>query len=592
MFENEDEQNRFLLYKYLNETFIAAGASVEEAEEQTQQIIYKNINNLFGYHGLAWSLGKINIEFFCMYFLQDTFLPKETNAAAPIAQVHRDIWKDIEEAINGDGPNQIGRILPRGTGKSVFGTFAASVWSHCYKLKKYTLICSDIGSTAEKFISDIKNTLLENQYIKKAFGVLLDDRDKRYKCNSTQLELTNKTFIEAISSASPMRGRKYDNCRPDLIILDDYQSEDDVRTEDARQKKWKRYSDDVKYAVQKAVIRNGKVIKQGTVIIALGTLQHKECFYSRLMKQPTWKFRNEKGVLIDDFVDEEGKKVNGLDHYFDSGLWKQFKCILFNFKDEDRLDNAKEFYWKHEKEMQYPLLWAEFWDCLDQALSYYENPASFKQEVQGDIDSIGEKWFKVVNTEPRKTIETHSFIKTMLCMDPASTANGKSDYCAFLVGSESETNLKYGRKAELAKINARTEFDKYIDRGISLLKEYPDITHVYIEKNTFNGADANQLEIKINKDDVLRYRNIIIINEMQKKNKDDKISTIIPAMSKGQIIFADEDAEFTDQIKEFAGQKFTEHDDAADITSEFANRIENIDVIQNISFLDRRKLGV
>jgi hypothetical protein len=242
--------------------------------------------------------------------------------------------------------------------------------------------------------------------------------------------------------------------------------------------------------------------------------------------------------------------------------------------------------------MHYPMLWAEFWDCLDMALQYYENPASFKQEVQGDVNSIGEKWFKVVNTEPRKTIETHNFIKTMLLMDPASTNNGKSDYCAYLVGSQSDTNLKYGRKAELAKINARTDFDKYIDYAIKLLKEYPDITHIYIEKNTFNGADANQLELKINNDDVLKYRGIEIINEMQRKNKDDKISTIISAMNKGQIIFADEDTEFVDQIKDFAGQKYTEHDDAPDITAEFANRIENIEVIQKVELFDRRKLGL
>ncbi|MBT2146327.1 hypothetical protein KKZ20_19730 [Clostridioides difficile] len=47
-----------------------------------------------------------------------------------------------------------------------------------------------------------------------------------------------------------MRGRKYNNNRPDLIILDDYQSEENVRTEDAREKKFKRFSDDVKYAAQ------------------------------------------------------------------------------------------------------------------------------------------------------------------------------------------------------------------------------------------------------------------------------------------------------------------------------------------------------
>lgn len=584
LFKNEDEQNRYLIYKYLQE--------VGFDDETAADMIFKHSRNLFGYHGLAWQLGKMSLEFFCMYFLQDTFLVKEDNTAAPIADVHREIWSDIQESIVGNGPEQIGRILPRGTGKSAFGTSAAAIWSHAYEFKKYTLICSDIGSTAEKFIKDIKNTFLENKYIEKAFGKLLDDKDKRYICNSTQLEFTNKTFIEAISSSSPMRGRKYDNCRPDLIILDDYQSEDDVRTEDAREKKWKRFSDDVKYAAQKAVKRAGKIVKKGTTFIALGTLQHKDCFYSKLIKQPTWKFKKEKGVLLDDFINEKGEKVNGLDNYFNTGLWKQFKDILFNFKNIDRLEDAKEFYWQHQEEMQYPLLWAEFWDCLDMALSYYENPSSFKQEVQGDVDSIGEKWFKTVATETRKEIETHSFLKTMLCVDPSSTNGKKSDYSAYLVGSQADNNLKYARKAELAKINARTDFDKYVDHMIKLLKEYQDISHVYIEKNTFNGADANQLELKINKDDVLRFRNIEIINESQRKNKDDKISTIIPYMNKGQIIFAEEDKEFIDQILDFRGQKFSVHDDAPDITSEFANRIENIEVVEKVVLLDRKKFGL
>ncbi len=564
---DENKENRRLLYTYLKKLY---------GTEKAKELLYKHKDHLFDYHGLAWSVGKRSLEFFCLYFLQDVFLPKENNAAATIAQVHHELWNDIEDSIIRDGPEQIGRILPRGTGKSAFGTFATTIWCHCYEFKKYTLICSDIGSTAEKFIKDIKNTLLENQYIEKAFGKLLDDRDKRYICNSTQLEFTNVSFLEAISSSSPMRGRKYDNCRPDLIILDDYQSEDDVRTEDARLKKWKRFSDDVKYASQKALYRNGKLIKKGTTFIAVGTLQHKECFYSRLIKLPTWKFKNKRGVLIDDFINGEGHNVNGLDNYFDTGLWKQFKDILFNFKIETHLEDAKEFYWSHQEEMKFPMLWSEFWDCLDMAMSYYENPSSFKQEVQGDVDSIGEKWFKTIVTETRAIIETHKFKKTMLCADPGATANTSSDYSAFLVGGEADNNLKYARKAELAKINARTDFDKYVGRMAELLLEYPQITHVYIEKNTFNGADAFMLERLIKENPVLKHRNITIINEAQRKNKDDKISIIIPFMNKGQIIFCEEDTEFTDQIQEFKGQKFSLHDDAADITSEFANRIGDI----------------
>lgn len=580
-FNSDEARNKWLLYHFLKKSYTDIGIDDKKAEELTDSRMLENSKNLFGFHGLAWQLGQISLEFFSMYFLQDIYLPKEDNAAAPLADVHEELWHDIQESIIGDGPEQLGRVLSRGTGKSAFGTLSPSIWSMSYKHKTYVLICSDIGSTAEKFIKDIKDNVIENQYMDDAFGKLLDDCNKDYKCNATQLEFTNHTFVEAISSTSPMRGRKYKNVRPDLIILDDYQSEDDVRTEEAREKKWKRYSDDVKFAKQRPVKRDGKIVKKGTVLMAWGTQQHKECFYSRLLKAATWKFKKYRGVEIDD-----------VDEYFNTGLWLEFKNILNDFKNTDHLEDAKEFYYKHEKDMQFGKLWPEFWDCLDLALDYYENPNSFKQEVQGDVDAIGEKWFKSMNTETREEIESHDFIKTMILADPASSSGRKNDYSAFLVGSTSDNGYKYARKAELAKINARQEFDKYVGHMIELLLEYPDATHVSIEKNTFNGADAFTLEKLINEHPVLKYRNITIINEQQKKNKDDKISTAIPYVNKGQIVFAEEDEDFTKQVMGFAGQKFSVHDDAPDVMSEFIIRIDQIEVVSTIQILDRKSFGL
>lgn len=580
-FPSDDARNKWLLYNYLKKSYTDIGIPEEKAEELTDNKIIENSKNLFGFHGLAYQLGQISLEFFCLYFLQDIYLPKEDNAAAPMADVHRELWSDIQESIIGDGPEQLGRVLPRGTGKSAFGTLGPTCWVVAYKHKTYVLICSDIGSTAEKFIKDIKDNMIENPYIEQAFGKILDDKNRDFICNATQLEFTNKTFVEAISSTSPMRGRKYKNVRPDLIILDDYQSEDDCRTEEAREKKWKKYSDDVKFAKQRPIKRDGKVIKKGTVLMAWGTQQHKECFYSRLIKAPTWTFKKEKGVLVE-----------SVDEYFNSGLWLEFKNILNNFKNENRLYDAKEFYYEHQNEMQFKTLWSEFWDCLELALDYFENPNSFKQEVQGDVDAIGEKWFKRINTEPRKVIESHEFIKTMIIVDPASSGGKKNDYSAFLVGSEGINKCKYARKAELAKINARNEFDKYIDHIIDLLLEYTDATHVSIEKNTFNGADANQLEKKIKEHEILKYRNITIVNEMQRRNKDDKISTIVPYINNGTFIFAEEDEEFVNQLMEFAGQKFTVHDDAADVSSEFWLKVDEIKVASTVKLLDRKLLGL
>lgn len=580
-FPSDDARNKWLLYHYLKKSYTDVGIPEVKAEELTDNKIIENSKNLFGFHGLAYQLGQISLEFFCLYFLQDIYLPKEDNAAAPMADVHRELWSDIQESIIGDGPEQLGRVLPRGTGKSAFGTLGPTCWVVAYKHKTYVLICSDIGSTAEKFIKDIKDNMIENTYIERAFGKILDDKNRDFICNATQLEFTNKTFVEAISSTSPMRGRKYKNVRPDLIILDDYQSEDDCRTEEAREKKWKKYSDDVKFAKQRPIKRDGKVIKKGTVLMAWGTQQHKECFYSRLIKAPTWTFKKEKGVLVE-----------SVDEYFNSGLWLEFKNILNNFKNENRLYDAKEFYYEHQNEMQFKTLWSEFWDCLELALDYFENPNSFKQEVQGDVDAIGEKWFKRINTEPRKVIESHEFIKTMIIVDPASSGGKKNDYSAFLVGSEGMNKCKYARKAELAKINARSEFDKYVDHIIDLLLEYTDATHVSIEKNTFNGADANQLEKKIKEHEILKYRNITIVNEMQRRNKDDKISTIVPYVNNGTFIFAEEDEEFVNQLMEFAGQKFTVHDDAADVSSEFWLKVDEIKVVSTVKLLDRKLFGL
>lgn len=71
----EEQQNRYLLFKYLTEQFTIAGA--DDPEEKAKEMILNNSSNLFGYHGLAWQLGKLNMEFFCMYFYKILFYLKK-----------------------------------------------------------------------------------------------------------------------------------------------------------------------------------------------------------------------------------------------------------------------------------------------------------------------------------------------------------------------------------------------------------------------------------------------------------------------------------------------------------------------------------
>lgn len=557
----ENQYNLYILKKHL----IRYTGDILKAN----MLIEKHKKNLFGKNGIAVALGEHDFEFYCLYFLQDTFVPKDNNEARELAPSHYGLWNTIQDMFIEDIFDKLEVIAPRGWAKTTVADFALSMWLHSYGKSVYTLVCGKTEGDATEFIAQARQNFEDNKYIIEGFGKLIDSRN--FTVNKLELELTNKTKIQAISSTSSMRGKKYNGARPSCIIADDYQGKSDIITQDARDKKYKTWEEDSKFAGDKAVFRKGKKVKQATKFIVLGTILHRDCFMSRL------KAKKEYRKIIHRVCEFN------VDEYFNSGLWKEFKDIYFNHDLKDSVAAAKEFYYQHEKDMQYETIWPDKFDCLSTAIDYFENPIAFKQELQNDAEHIGDKWFHGVRTEKRKTIETHNFVKTMLLVDPASSGKKTSDYSAFLVGSLADNGFKYARLAELAKINARTDFEKYIDHMIDLIIAYPEITHVWIEKNTFSGADANRLENKMKENPILRNRRIEILNEHQNKNKDDKISTSIEAINNGQVIFAEEDKDFTQQILDFCGQDYSEHDDAPDITSEFINKIDNVEVRPSFS---------
>ena len=82
----------------------------------------------------------------------------------------------------------------------------------------------------------------------------------------------------------------------------------------------------------------------------------------------------------------------------------------------------------------------------------------------------------------------------------------------------------------------------------------------------------------IDKDYELKRRNIIILNEMSRKNKDERISTIIEEVNNGQLVFNNNNKDFTQQILDFQGTAYSPHDDAPDIIAELSRRLIEIEV--------------
>lgn len=186
--------------------------------------------------------------------------------------------------------------------------------------------------------------------------------------------------------------------------------------------------------------------------------------------------------------------------------------------------------------MDFPLIWNNY-DCFDLALEYFEDSVSFKKERQCDINSLGEKRITSLSAIPAKDIENKEFTNTILSVDPASTANKKSDYSAFCVLSDTENHIKYARKC----IIDRLEFNDYIKMILSLLVKYPDINTISIEKQTYSGADVIKLREQIQRIPELMCRPITYINKARTKNKDSRIDTVIPDINMGRIVFNEDD---------------------------------------------------
>lgn len=519
-------------------------------DEIADKLIQKYEANLFGKNGLAFSIGAESLAFFCLYFLQDVFRAKPDNNVRQLADYHYETWTKLEDMFIRGKFDKLQMVFPRGAAKSTLGSYGLALWAHCYHVSTYTLICQCTEQDVTECIHNIRLSLEENQYIKAVFGDLINS--KRYIVNALELELTNGTKIQGLSSASSPRGKRFRSSRPSLVILDDWINQNDILTQEARDKKWKIFTQDVAQVGDTAVWRDKIKIKAGTRFIWLGTLLHSDDMGSRLLKDASWEHVVRKAADIKD-----------PDKYFNTGKWAEYKAMLFNPKDDIARDNAFEFYYQHENEMKFKTLWPDKYSPLDLAMAFYSSPTAFKQELLNDVSIIGTKAFHNMKTESSKIIEDNNFLLTILAIDPAVSTAKNADYTAMAVASKAQNNFRYIRKG----IIERLDFDAYMGKVIKLLESYEEINYIVIEKNTFQGLDARKIQELIKQHGTLKHRHIEIINERQSKNKEARIRALTGKIDNGGMIFNEDDPEFNQQVMAYEGELYSTHDDAPDVCS-------------------------
>jgi len=165
-----------------------------------------------------------NFETFCRFCLPNAF-------TKPFAQFHHDIKKDFDK----EGNSAVG--APRGHGKSTEIGQGYVMHKILYKLKKYIVYTSQNHEKSIEFLEPIRYEIKNNKIIKFIYGDLtaksINDDDGKDREDMFDV---GGVRIRALSFEKNIRGLKFMNQRPDLIILDDIEDDQRVLNPDLRRK--------------------------------------------------------------------------------------------------------------------------------------------------------------------------------------------------------------------------------------------------------------------------------------------------------------------------------------------------------------------
>ena len=520
---------------------------------------------LTGEDGLRRKLGAIDMEFFGRAYFPHYF-------SRPSPEFHREldaIWQ--QGVLKGRYPltpadtKAISRLpgvrravaAPRGHAKSTNLTFKGTMHSTLYGYKHYPIIISDSSEQAEGFLDNIRVEFEENTAILEDFGVLAGS-----VWRSNVLLTKTNIKIEAIGSGKKIRGRKHRNWRPDLIILDDVENDENVRTPEQRKK--------LKDWFDKAVSKCGD---DYTDIIYIGTLLHYDSLLAKTLTNPAYRSIKYKAVIQFSQADD---------------LWQQWETIFTDLSNDDRESEALAFFQAHKEAMLEgtQVLWEEklsYYDLMVMRVS--EGEASFNSEEQNepinpDDCLFMEEWFDYYN-EAEVNFGDPAF-DFFGFIDPSLGKTKRSDFSAIV------TLAKHKGSGYMYVVDADIE-RRHPDRIIAdvLAKERwlrASFGHGYRKL----GAETNQfqwfLKEELAKASAKAGLYLPIEEVQQTSDKVMRIQTLQPDVKNKYIKFNRRHKRLLEQLTQFPMGAHDDGPDALEGARSIAKRVKRFRIVNRAEF--------
>lgn len=215
------------------------------------------------------------------------YLSPRYDGTVATPEFHRECW----EAYTSDKP-EVEVVAPREHAKSTALTFAFGLAEVCFRRSDYVILISSTEDMAAEQLSNLKEELADNEDLRRDFGILGFEQDTKADI-IVRCEDGHRFRILARGAEQKIRGKMWKGKRPNLMICDDMEDDEQVENRD-RRAKFRRW---FFRAARQALSRTGRIRVHGTIL-------HEDSLLARLTKNKAWKCLFYKAhASFDDFSD-------------------------------------------------------------------------------------------------------------------------------------------------------------------------------------------------------------------------------------------------------------------------------------------------
>lgn len=421
----------------------------------------------------------------------------------PFAEFHYDFFNDCHDLLN-DTIREVAWVAFRESAKTSIAK-AFVMYCVCYKKFRYINVDSFDKENSERLLFDIVIEMQTNPRIRSDFGELFTkgrDEETKTQKRVNNFVCNNGVRVEAHSTQESVRGRIHGHQRPDLLLLDDFETN---KTKDS-----KAYTEQVISHINEfksGLDGKAKIIYLGNYITEFGSIQ----------------------TLIDRSKEDHRLRVRLISAITDNlPTWAEKYCLT----DAEQKDTGK----------------ISLEDKKRQLGSQVFSVEMLNQPIDEDSQEFFQRWFKKITPEKLDRLVFRKFIT----IDTAISKSSSADFTGIIKNWVDDSNNWYLRANKL-KINPR--------ELINLIFQFHDDGYekIGVEETVYLDAIKPFIDEEMAKRN--KYPRIIPLKHHGIK-KEQRIRGLIPKYEAGQIYHISN--ECTDLEEELIRFPKSQHDDLSD----------------------------